>query len=326
MKDKKSIPYLLSIIILLVICSATSIGYIIGISKIENVQKKNVIPFSTENEIRINSEITKLKSIYYSKIEEKKTNYKELEIEKRRVQELLMELDKVKGNENLLLKYKEQYQNLENKMRLMVNEIAVLKSNKVKAMPKTNVTKSKIVVAKTTTTSLNPVATKYIYLTPKKEVVASNTETLIIKNKPIEETKISEHKTENTAAELNVTNLETIAYKINSNSRHEITNIASKVNFIRISFTIFGNSNIKTVDKKYYIQIINSKNNVLGIKTTEYFEGKTLTYSAMKTIQYEGQNIQVIYELAANKFVTGNYFISIYDRSKLMAKTSFVLQ
>lgn len=326
MKDKKSIPYLLSIIILLVICSATSIGYIIGISKIENVERKNVIPFSSENDNSINSEITKLKSIYNSKIEEKKANYKELEMEKRRVQELLIELDKAKGNENLLLKYKEQYQNLENKMHLMVNEINALKSNKVKVSPKTNLTKPKIVVTKTTTTSLNPVATKYIYLTPKKEVVASNVESLVIKNKPIEETKILENKIENTAAELNVTNLETIAYKINSNSRHEITNIASKVNFIKISFTISGNLNIKSLDKKYYIQIINSKNNVLGIKTTEYFEGKTLTYSAMKTIQYEGQNIQVIYELASNKFVTGNYFISIFDRSKLMAKTSFVLQ
>ncbi len=326
MNNKKSIPYLLSIIILLVICSATSIGYIIGISKTESNQQNNNTPFLNENEAKINSEIAKLKSIYNTKIVKKTASYNELEQEKTRVQELLIELEKVKGNETLLLKYKDQYQTLESKMRFMVDEIAVLKRNKVKAVIKVNTTKPKIVTPKKTIINPNPPTTKYIYLTPKKLTNPLSTKTEVIKNNPIIETKIAETKTDNLIPEWSVTNLQAMGYIFKSSAKHEISALAKKVDFIKISFTVLGNSNIKSEEKKYYIQVINSKNNVLGVKTTEYIDGKTLTYSAVKSIPYDGQNIQVAYDLKANKFEKGNYFVTIYDRSKLMAKTSFILK
>lgn len=318
MNDKKSIPYLLSIIILLVICSATSIGYIIGISKVETNQQKNVTSFSTENDTEINSEIAKLKSNYNFKIEEKKTSYKELEMEKARVQELLFELEKAKGDANLLLKYKVQYQNLEAKMFFLVNEIAVLKNNKVKAVNKVNATKPKAVASEKTTATPNTATVKYTYQTPKKEINTLNTKTVVIKNEP---------KIEKVATELNVKNLETIGYNTKSSTKNEITILANRVDFIKISFTVSGNSNIKPIEKKYYIQVINGKNNVLGNKTTEYINGKTLTYSMLKTIQHKSQDIQVVYELIADKFDKGNYFICVFDdRCELMAKTNLNLK
>jgi hypothetical protein len=303
MNNKKSITYLLIIIFFLVICSATSIGYIIG----NSIASKQNTPYSNSNENReINSEINDLKSVYNSKIAEKKANYKELEMEKDKVQDLLIELENTKRDAVSLLKYKEQYKNLEDKMRLLVSEIENLKGNKDRAV-------SNVVTARRIK------KTKKIEITNLSDI--SKIETFV----QIKTENVPEKKVEKVMPELKVTNLETVGFINKSSGNNKITVLANKTNFIRISFSVTGNSNASGVDKKYYIQVINSKNNVLGIKTTEYIDGKTLTYSSLKSVQFDGKNIQVEYDLAAVKFEKGNYFVCIYDRSDLVAKTQFNL-
>ncbi|TDD94938.1 hypothetical protein [Flavobacterium cellulosilyticum] len=314
MNNKKSITYLLIIIFFLVICSATSIGYIIGNS---NANKQNTpIATNPEDNPKINSEINDLKSVYNSKIAEKKANYKELEMERNKVQELLIELDDAKGDANSLLKYKEQYKNLEGKMRLLVDEIVTLKGNKIKAV-------SNVIASK---------KARHIYKVPQK-VIAQISKTEIIV--PIKTEDIPEKKAEKTATELKlinkvvpelkVANLETIGYRIKSADVSENTSLAKKTNFIRVSFSVTGNPNSLTEEKKYYIQVINSKNNVLGSKITEYIDGKTLTYSTMKVVQFDGKTSHVESDITADKFEQGIYFISVFDRSELVAKTKINL-
>jgi hypothetical protein len=44
---------------------------------------------------------------------------------------------------------------------------------------------------------------------------------------------------------------------------------------------------------KYYVQVIDSKNNVLGDKKIIDFGADTLTYSFMTTVKYENKTVQV---------------------------------
>jgi hypothetical protein len=308
MNNKKSIIYLLLIILLLIICFATSIGYIIGNSNASSYNQN--LPYTNPNpndNAALDSQINDLKSVYNSKIAKKTASFRELEIEKNKVQELLAELEKVKGDADLLLKYKEQYQNLEGKMRLLVDEIEILKGNKIKAV-------SNVIAAK-----------KH-----KRRVYKTSTQTIPTAEKPIvsEPVKteiVPEKKIDKVVPDLKITNLETVAYEVKSSDKKEVTQLAKKTNFIKISFTVVGNA-AASVEKKYYIQVINNKNNILGAKITEYIDNYTLTYSALKVVQFEGKDVQVDYALNADNFEKGSYIIMIYDRIKLIGKTQLILE
>lgn len=318
MNSKKSIPYLLAIIILLSICSALSVGYIIGTSANKSEEQDYLSPI----ENKVTNDIEELKSIYNSEIEEKTATYKELENEKMKVQGLLLELKKAKTQEQTLLKYKTQYQDLEAKMRLLVDEIAVLKSNKSEAVAKVASSKSTEVKAKRPIKKRKFSSSRKRKSSSKKPASPVKTDASLVTSEPI----IPEKKVEYVAAELKITDLQAIGFKIKSTTKNEIIDVANKVDFIKISFTLDVNSNEKPSEKRYYIQVIDSKNNILGKKITEYLDDKTLTYSTLKTIIYDTKNIQVEYDVTADKFAKGTYFVNIFDRSNLVAKTSFTLK
>jgi hypothetical protein len=65
-----------------------------------------------------------------------------------------------------------------------------------------------------------------------------------------------------------------------------------RADVLKISFTIAENQIAKSGDKVYYVQVIDSKNNVLGEKIID-FGADTLTYSFMTTVKYENKTVQV---------------------------------
>lgn len=322
MNNKKSTTYLLILIFLLTIGAAVSIGYIIGNSNFVLDQQNNPLLIPTDDS-ETNLEINQLKSDFNSKIAEKTASYKELEAEKTRVQELLVELEKVKGDANSLMKYKNHYHNLETQMLHLIDEIAVLKNNKKKAVSTIIASRAALNDSKNSSAQANP--TKLKLLRQKKETSSSKTPGLAVKNEVPKEDNTTEKINEKEVPELTVTNLETNAYRSRASGKNEISTIANKVDFIRITFTVGSTSNAISEEKKYYIQVINSKNNVLGTKTTENMDGKTLSYSTSKTIQYIGLNIPIVYDLITDKFEKGNYYINVFERTKLVAKTTFNL-
>ena len=99
---------------------------------------------------------------------------------------------------------------------------------------------------------------------------------------------------------------------------------------ITISACIFPtkpeNSIAKTGDKTYYVQVIDSKNNVLGEKATESFGDKSLTYSFTTSVKYENKTVQVTENLKGKDFEKGTYFVNVFDKNELVSKTSFTLK
>lgn len=315
------------IIAVLVMFLAASIGYNIGNGN-SNISANNN---SNSNGInaKVLNEIKELKTLYDAKIAEKKASYKDLEIEKEKVQFLLAELEQTKGNANSLLKYKEQYQNLENKMRVLVDEIVILKTNKTKAVTKVQTPKTIISDVKKPVLDNATFAIK----TPKKTPVLTKNEITKIKTNLVEKIEVTtpkiempEKKAEKFYANVEVSNLKSVAYISKSASTLQETNSASKTDLIKISFSIDNNPNAKAEEKKYFIQVVNGSNKVLGRRITEFFDDRSITYSLSKTIQYENQVIQITQELIADDFEKGTYTVNIYERSRLVAKTSFTLK
>ena len=74
------------------------------------------------------------------------------------------------------------------------------------------------------------------------------------------------------------------------------------------------------------MQVIDSKNNVLGDKKTVTFGDETLTYSFMSTVKYENKTVQVTEDLPGNNFEEGTYFVNVFDKKEMVTKTSFTLK
>lgn len=330
MDDKKRTSYLLLIIGVLVLALAGAIGYIVGDF---NSSKQSTNSVSNNDEVM--KEIEELKSMYDSKIAEKTTSFQELKEEKKKVESLMYELEKTKSDANSLIKYKTQYQQLESKMRVLVNEIVALKSGKTNAVAKVKSTKLadntkevktiNAVSKKETSTIANPKVTN----TPKKETpknsVASPTNTVNetpVVVQPKVQPKVEEVKVE----EFRVSNLKALAYITKSSGKQEETVSASKAKMLRVSFLVNGSSGNNQDSKTYYIQVINSKNNVMGKKITEFFGDKSLTYSFSKTVDVTDGTATVTQDFFDANFEKGTYFINIFDHSKLVGNSSITLK
>jgi len=133
-------------------------------------------------------------------------------------------------------------------------------------------------------------------------------------------------KTVEIASKLNVSNLKTAAYKLRSSGKQIETEKARKADILKISFRIDENKVAKQGDKTYYVQVIDSKNNVLGEKKTESFGENSLTYSFATNVKYENKSVEVSQDLPGNNFEKGLYFVNVFDKGELVSKSSFSLK
>jgi regulator of replication initiation timing len=133
-------------------------------------------------------------------------------------------------------------------------------------------------------------------------------------------------KTVEKGSKLSILNLQTAAYKLKSSGKEIATDKASRANVLKISFTIAENSIAKSGDKDYYVQVIDSKNNVLGDAKTISFGNKDLTYSFVSSVKYENKTVQVSQDLAGKDFAKGMYTVNVFDKEQLVSTTNFSLR
>ena len=133
-------------------------------------------------------------------------------------------------------------------------------------------------------------------------------------------------KTVEKGSKLSVLNLRTGAYKMRSSGKQIETDKASRANVLKVSFTIAENKIAKSGDKTYYVQVIDSKSNVLGDKSTVQFGTESLTYSFTTIVKYENKTVEVSKDLQGKNFEKGTYFVNVFDKSELVSKSSFTLK
>ena len=216
----------------------------------------------------------------------------ELVKERDKVVNLMNDLEKSKGS---VSKYKSEVAKLQSNMKVLMAENETLK--------KQNTT---LTTQRDSTVVVLGEAKKY------NEVLVGQNEDLT--------------KTVEKGSKLTVLNMKTAAYKIKSSGKQVETERSGRVDVLKISFTIAENQIAKSGDKEYYVQVIDSKNNVLGEKQTVNFGEKILTYSFIAKVKYENKTVNVTEDLPGKDFAKGTYFVNVFDKSELVSKTSFTLK
>ena len=131
---------------------------------------------------------------------------------------------------------------------------------------------------------------------------------------------------DNTNNKIVVSNLKTASYIVDKTGYMLLSDKSAKANIVKVSFEVSGNKNINFLYKEYYIQIIDSKNNVIGARKVKKFGSEELMYSALYqlTFRNEPQAISMNVDLLNEE--KGTYFVNIFDHNKIMSNTSFVLR
>ena len=219
----------------------------------------------------------------------------ELVAERDRVQKLIADIEKSKGDAQAMAKYKDEALKLRGSIARLMKEVEALKNE------------NKNLVTRIDSTN--------VVLTDARKV----NDTLVSHNDYLA-------KTVERGSKLTVLNLQSTALKQRSSGKQVETDKASRADVLKISFMIAENQIAKSGDKTYYVQVIDSKNNVVGEKKTEAFGDKTLTYSFIATVKYENKTVKVEKDLPVTNVQSGSYFVNIFDKSDLVSKTSFTLK
>lgn len=294
MENQKSNNGLKAAILVLILALLGSLYYNFKLSNETNKLEADVKNVSTEKE-NILKDLEELKNSYDTALAENTTMSDELIAEREKVVQLMEEVKRTKNDVNSLSKYRQMYNNLETKNKSLMQEIEVLKAQNQELT--TNLDSTKVVL----------------------EESKNYNQVLVGQNEELT-------KTVEKGSKLSVLNLQTAAYKQKSSGKEIETEKARRADLLKVSFTIAENNIAKSGDKTYYVQVIDSKNNVLGDKVTTSFGDKSLTYSFLTTVQYENKTVKVTENLKGSNFEKGTYFVNIFDKGELVSKSSFTLK
>lgn len=283
-----------SLKVIIAILAILLVGSLVYIYKITNDAKVVQTEFTktvSEKELVL-KDLQELKTTYDAAIAENTSMSEELIAERDKVVKLINEVNKSKGDAS---KYRSQYAKLETNMKVLIAENAGLKKENV-----------------TLTTQRD--STVVVLGETKKNVQA-----LAGQNEEL--AKVVEK-----GSKLTVLNTKGAAFIVKNSGKQIETEKAGRANVLRINFTIAENQIAKSGDKSFYVQVIDSKSNVLGDKQTLSFGEKSLTYSFITNVKYENKTVQVSQDLPGKDFAKGTYFVNIFEKDQLVSKTSFTLR
>lgn len=296
MENQKNNSSLKAIVVVLALLLVGSLVYIFKMTTDAKTMQTEITTVKTEKETVLDS-LNVLKTTYDKAIADNTTLSDDLVAEREKVMNLITELKKAKGDAASLAKYRDQYNKLRSNMNALVAQNDKLKKD------------NQLLTTQRDSTIL--------VLGEQKKF----NDTLVIQNENLA-------KAVEKGSKLVVMNLRTQAIKQRSSGKQIETEKASRTDKLKICFAIAANAIAKTGDKTFYIQVIDSKNNVLGDKKTENFGDMSLTYSFTAVVTYDNKAIDVCEFLdgQGRDFEKGTYFVNIFDKGDLVSKTSFTLK
>lgn len=292
--EQKSNSSLKAIIIVLSILLVGSLTYMYKMSTDnEQVEKSNEALMSDKNALL--NDLNAAKADYDKAIAENTGLKSELEGERAKIEQLIAEVEKSKGDVASLRRFKDDYRRLKRDMDNLIAENKKLKAQNASLTAERDST-------------MNALDQSRMY-----------NDTLVSQNENLS-------RTVERASKLTILNLKAESFKERSSGRLVATDKASRVDKLRVSFVIAANEVAKSGSRVYYVQIIDSKNNVLGDKKTEVFGDYTLTYSFTTNVAYQNKTMEVTEVLQGKDFAKGTYFVNVFDKDQLVANSSFTLR
>jgi hypothetical protein len=107
------------------------------------------------------------------------------------------------------------------------------------------------------------------------------------------------------------------------------TERASRTDKIRVCFTVAKNALVQAGNQELYIQVIDPKNNTLGLNEQVQFDEKTLNYSMVSKFNYENGNLNICEFVASKgeeKFEKGRYTVNVFNEKDLVSSSEFTLK
>lgn len=296
MENQRNNSSLKAIVVVLALLLAGSLAYIFKMTTDSTTIQTELTKEKSEKATFL-TELEDLKATYDKALEDNTTLSDDLEAEREKVINLIADLKKSKGDAVSMQKYRGQYNDLNKKMKSLMAENDMLKQQN-----------------QTLTTQRDSTV---VVLGEQKRF----NDTLVVQNENLA-------KTVEKASKLNIMNLRTQAIKVRNSGKQIDTDKASRADQLKVCFAIAPNAVAKSGDKTYYVQIIDSKSNVLGDKKTENFGDMTLTYSFTTSVAYDNKAVDVceFLDRKGKDFEKGTYFVNIFDKSELVSKTSFSLR
>lgn len=296
MENQRNNSSLKAIVVVLALLLAGSLAYIFKMTTDSKAMQTELTTEKTEK-AKFLIELEDLKATYDKALAENTTLSDDLEAEREKVINLIADLKKSKGDAIEMRKYRSQYNELNSKMKTLVAENNLLKK------------KNEVLTTERDST--------IVVLGQQKRF----NDTLVVQNENLA-------KTVEKASKLSIMNLRTQAIKVRSSGKQIDTDKASRADQLKVCFAIAANEIAKSGNKSYYVQIIDSKNNVLGEKKVQNFGDMTLTYSFTTTVAYDNKAVDVCEFLdgKGKDFEKGTYFVNIFDQAELVSKTSFSLR
>jgi hypothetical protein len=291
MENQKNNSSLKAVIAVLAILLVGSLVYIFKMSSEVETVNAEVVKVGSEKE-SVMKDLQDLKATYDAAIAENTSMSEELIQERDKVVNLMEELKKTNGD---VSKYRKQVQSLQSNMKELIAENENLKKENV--------------------TLANQRDSTVVVLGQSQKF----NEVLVGQNEELS-------KTVEKGSKLSILNLQTAAYKLRSSGKEIATDKASKADILKISFTIAENHIAKSGDKDYYVQVIDSKSNVLGEAKNITFGDKDLSYSFISRVKYENKSVQVSQDLSGKDFAKGLYTVNVFDQDQLVSSTNFSLK
>lgn len=130
------------------------------------------------------------------------------------------------------------------------------------------------------------------------------------------------------AAALIPTNFESVGVIIRNSGKQIENDRASRVDDIKVCFTLPENSLAVVGTTSFYLQVINPNNNVLGANKTEQFDGQKLNYSKKIQFNYTGKELDLCELINAKEdlIVKGRYRINLYNGSSRLSSDEITLR
>ncbi|WP_136667669.1 hypothetical protein [Flavobacterium sp. H122] len=292
--EKQPKVYSNSFKIVITLLSFLLLGSFFYIYKMSSHTKDVILDLRSEK-ATLTYNLEKLKLSLDSAVNDKGHLNSELLKEKKKVDELLVQLKKGNLSKEQIKNFKANSQNLEARINGLMSEIDDYKK-------KIEDTNSELTQSK-----------------------ASN-DTLNSRNKNLSEKLQEASEKISKASKLTYYSFETKTFKKRRSGELTATEKASRIDILKISFIIGENELAGTQIKKFYIQITDSKNNIIGNNETTSLGEKVLDYSAIITTKYNKKTTRIEKEIPVQDLESGNYSVNVFDGESLILKTNLVLR
>jgi hypothetical protein len=195
-----------------------------------------------------------------------------------RLETLMAELIASKSSVSALLKYKKKYFELESEMEVLLDENTTLKFQN--ALLETSLDSTQVELS---------------------TQLASNTQ--------LEEQNLRLTESVDVAKKLTVERLNAFGVIQRNSGKLVPTTRASRVDNLRICYSVPSNLLTEAGDKKYFVQVIDPSLNVIGSNTPVQFEEGVLKYSYVSAFTYDNQLLDVCDFVSPEE---GNYGKGVY--------------